>query len=49
MESERLKLVPPSLKYADAMYQVIDESRLELSQFLPWVSDEFTKSLTCSP
>ncbi|EKO3905711.1 GNAT family N-acetyltransferase [Vibrio fluvialis] len=44
MESERLKLVPPSLKYADAMYQVIDESRLELSQFLPWVSDEFTKS-----
>ncbi len=44
MESERLKLVPPSLKYSDAMYQVIDESRLELSQFLPWVSDELTKS-----
>ncbi len=43
MESERLELVPPSLKYADAMYQVIDESRRELSQFLPWVSDEFTK------
>ncbi|MDN3701958.1 GNAT family N-acetyltransferase [Vibrio artabrorum] len=41
MESERLELVPPSLKYADAMYQVIDESRRELSQFLPWVSDEF--------
>ncbi len=43
MESERLELVPPSFKYADVMYQVIDESRHELSEFLPWVSDEFTK------
>ena len=44
MESERLRLSPPSLQYVDAMYDAIDESRYELSQFLPWVSGNFTKA-----
>ncbi|AXB34524.1 N-acetyltransferase [Vibrio campbellii] len=44
MESERLRLSPPSLQYVVAMYDAIDESRYELSQFLPWVSGNFTKA-----
>ncbi|RBW63434.1 N-acetyltransferase [Vibrionales bacterium C3R12] len=43
MESERLKLVAPSLDFIDAMYTVIDECRSEFSEFLPWVSDALTK------
>ncbi|MEI8593657.1 GNAT family N-acetyltransferase [Photobacterium sp. Hal280] len=44
MESERLQLVPPSLKYTESMLAVIEESKAELSQFLPWVSESLTKS-----
>ncbi|WP_133154680.1 GNAT family N-acetyltransferase, partial [Vibrio splendidus] len=44
MENERIKLVPPSLKYADAMLTVINESQAELSQFLPWVSESLTEN-----
>ncbi|MGF1713142.1 N-acetyltransferase, partial [Vibrio kagoshimensis] len=33
MESERLKLVPPSLNYVDVMHGVIEESKQDLSQF----------------
>ncbi|EGA70531.1 putative ribosomal protein N-acetyltransferase [Vibrio sinaloensis DSM 21326] len=44
MESRRLLLSPPSLLLADQMYQVIDESRSEFSQFLPWVTESLTKS-----
>ncbi|MDH5880178.1 GNAT family N-acetyltransferase [Vibrio sp. Vb5031] len=43
MESERLKLEPPSLNYIDAMYGVIEECKQDLSQFLPWVSGLLSK------
>ncbi len=43
MESERLKLIAPSLDFIDAMHAVIEECKPELSQFLPWVSDTLTK------
>lgn len=43
MESERLKLEPPSLNYIDAMYEVIEECKQDLSQFLPWVSGLLSK------
>jgi len=43
MESERLKLTPPSLKYSEEMFEVINECKAEFSQFLPWVSDSLTK------
>lgn len=43
MESERLKLTPPSLKYSEEMFDVINECKVEFSQFLPWVSDFLTK------
>ncbi|MEZ9072096.1 GNAT family N-acetyltransferase [Vibrio splendidus] len=43
MESERLKLTPPSLKYSEEMFEVINECKVEFSQFLPWVSDSLTK------
>ncbi|WP_122055690.1 GNAT family N-acetyltransferase [Vibrio sp. Evd11] len=43
MESERLKLTPPSLKYSEEMFDVINECKVEFSQFLPWVSDSLTK------
>lgn len=44
MESERLKLTPPSMDYIDAMYDVIQNSRAEFDEFLPWVSDFFTNA-----
>ncbi|TKF99877.1 GNAT family N-acetyltransferase [Vibrio sp. F13] len=43
MESERLKLTPPSLKYSEEMCEVINECKAEFSPFLPWVSDSLTK------
>ena len=43
MESERLKLTPPLLKYSEEMFEVINECKVEFSQFLPWVSDSLTK------
>ncbi|MEZ8747435.1 GNAT family N-acetyltransferase [Vibrio sp. 10N.261.49.A5] len=45
MESERLKLVPPSLNYIDVMHGVIEESQQDLSQFLPWVSGALSKQV----
>jgi RimJ/RimL family protein N-acetyltransferase len=45
MESKRLLLSPPSLDLVDQMYRVIDESRPEFSQYLPWVTDAFSKSI----
>jgi len=44
MENERIKLIPPSLKYAGSMMAVINESQAELSQFLPWVSESLTQN-----
>ena len=44
MENERIKLVPPSLKYVGSMLIVINESQAELSQFLPWVSESLTEN-----
>lgn len=44
MENERIKLVPPSLKYVGSMLNVINESQAELSQFLPWVSKSLTEN-----
>ncbi|QUM80862.1 GNAT family N-acetyltransferase [Moritella sp. 5] len=43
MESERLKLAPPSLEFSEPMYEVIEDSRAEFSQFLPWVTESLTK------
>ncbi|KMV30934.1 ribosomal protein acetyltransferase [Photobacterium swingsii] len=42
MESQRIKLTPPSLAYADSMWTIIQESEAELSEFLPWVSESLT-------
>jgi len=39
MESERLKLAPPSLEFSEPMYEVIEDSRAEFYQFLPWVTE----------
>jgi len=44
MESKRIELVPPSLKYAASMLAVIRESETELSEFMPWVSESLSKS-----
>jgi len=49
MESKRIELVPPSLVYADSMLAVIRESEIELSEFLPWVSESLSKNeLECN-
>ncbi|NOH86014.1 GNAT family N-acetyltransferase [Vibrio sp. 03-59-1] len=37
MESNRIKLVPPSMELAPQMLAAIQESQEELSVFLPWV------------
>lgn len=44
MESERLRLLPPSLELSEPMYEVIEDSRAEFSRFLPWVTESFTES-----
>ncbi|KDM93556.1 GNAT family N-acetyltransferase [Photobacterium galatheae] len=44
MESKRIQLVPPSLKYTESMLVAIHESKSDLSQFLPWVSESFTEN-----
>ncbi|MFM2642186.1 GNAT family N-acetyltransferase [Vibrio chagasii] len=43
MESERLKLMPPSLIHTDEMFNVVQECMAELSEFLPWVSESLTR------
>jgi len=49
MESKRIELVPPSLVYAASMLAVIRESEIELSEFLPWVSESISKNeLECN-
>jgi len=42
MESERLKLFPPSLDHQPQMLEAIIESKDELSVFLPWVKYSLT-------
>lgn len=37
METERIKLHPPSLDHQPRMLEAIIESKTELSEFLPWV------------
>jgi len=44
MESERLRLVPPSFEFSEPMYDVIEDSRAEFSLFLPWVTKSLTKT-----
>lgn len=44
LESQRLKLVPPSLAFVDVMYDVIKRNCDSLSQFLPWVASDFSTS-----
>ncbi|MEC7939260.1 MAG: GNAT family N-acetyltransferase [Pseudomonadota bacterium] len=43
MESERLKLTPPSLIHTNEMFNVVQECMAELSEFLPWVSEALTR------
>lgn len=43
METERLKLLPPSLDRADMMLEAIVESRDELAVYLPWVPYALTQ------
>ncbi|EPF8165718.1 GNAT family N-acetyltransferase, partial [Vibrio mimicus] len=42
MESNRLKILPPSLELQPLMLAAIIESQSELKQFLPWVSYSMT-------
>lgn len=43
MESERLKLTPPSLIHSDEMFNVVQECMAELSEFLLWFSGALAK------
>ncbi|MDA0116703.1 hypothetical protein [Vibrio sp. T11.5] len=42
METQRIKLTPPSLEYSQSMLTVIEDSKEELAAFLPWVTDVLT-------
>lgn len=44
METERLRLVPPSMKIQPLMLEAILESKKELSEYLPWVQYALTES-----
>lgn len=44
MNSQRINLIPPSLEYVSSMYDSINESRAELSVFLPWVTNALTSA-----
>jgi len=44
MQSERIKLVAPSMALAQPMLEAIRESQDELSQYLPWVPYALTES-----
>lgn len=39
IETSRLKLIPPSLDHQPQLFNAIQESQVELRQFLPWVDD----------
>ncbi|MCF7482997.1 GNAT family N-acetyltransferase [Vibrio sp. J1-1] len=43
METERLKLRPPSMKLQPLMLEAIKESESELSEYLPWVPYALTE------
>lgn len=43
MESDRIKLVAPSMEYQPLMLEAIQESQEELGQFLPWVPYALTE------
>lgn len=42
METQRIKLTPPSLEYSESMFTVIEDSKEEFAPFLPWVTDSLT-------
>ncbi|MCS0082925.1 GNAT family N-acetyltransferase [Vibrio alginolyticus] len=44
METERLKLVPPSMEYQPLMLEAILESQDELGVYLPWVPYALTEA-----
>ncbi|MCP4325113.1 MAG: GNAT family N-acetyltransferase [Alteromonadales bacterium] len=44
METERLKLLPPSMEYQPLMLEAILESQDELSVYLPWVPYALTEA-----
>lgn len=44
MQSERIKLVPPSMELAQPMLEAIRASQHELSEYLPWVPHALTES-----
>lgn len=44
METERLKLVPPSMEIQPLMLQAIQESQVDLRVFLPWVPHALTEA-----
>ncbi|EGQ9279637.1 GNAT family N-acetyltransferase [Vibrio vulnificus] len=44
METERLKLLPPSMKYQPMMLEAILESQDELGVYLPWVPYALTEA-----
>ncbi|MGX9522262.1 GNAT family N-acetyltransferase [Vibrio mediterranei] len=43
MESDRIKLVPPSLEYQPQMLAAIQASKAELGEYLPWVPFALTQ------
>ena len=44
METDRLKLLPPSMEYQPLMLEAIRESQDELGVYLPWVSYALTEA-----
>lgn len=44
METERLKLLPPSMEYQPLMLEAIQESQDELGVYLPWVQCALTEA-----
>ncbi|WP_425666998.1 GNAT family N-acetyltransferase [Vibrio tubiashii] len=44
METERLRLVPPSMELQPLMLEAIVESQNELGEYLPWVKYALTES-----
>ncbi len=44
METDRLKLLPPSMEYQPLMLEAIRESKNELGVYLPWVPFALTEA-----
>ncbi|MDF4309600.1 GNAT family N-acetyltransferase [Vibrio parahaemolyticus] len=44
METERIKLLPPSMEYQPLMFEAILESQNELGVYLPWVPYALTEA-----